>query len=75
MGGHVHLDCGGAGLLFIIGGVIGLIFLAVYKKGFSKGQEIAPDPHRRSPSLWTCLACGTDNAPAAKICQNCHEPR
>jgi hypothetical protein len=33
IGGNMHIDIGGAILLFIIGGVIGLIVLAIYNKG------------------------------------------
>jgi hypothetical protein len=33
LGGSMHIDLGGAILLFLIGGVIGLIALAVYNKG------------------------------------------
>ena len=32
-GGSMHIDIGGAILLFVIGGVIGLIVLGVYNKG------------------------------------------
>lgn len=33
VGGSVHIDLGGAILLFVIGGIIGLIVLAIYNKG------------------------------------------
>ncbi|MBN1975034.1 MAG: hypothetical protein JW787_15440 [Sedimentisphaerales bacterium] len=33
IGGHMHIDIFGAILLFAIGGVIGLIVLAIYNKG------------------------------------------
>ena len=33
LGGNAHIDIGGAVLLFIIGGVIGLVALAIYNKG------------------------------------------
>jgi hypothetical protein len=33
IGGNVHIDLGGAVMLFVIGGIIGLIVLAVYKRG------------------------------------------
>jgi hypothetical protein len=33
IGGRAYIDLGGAILLFVIGGVIGLIVLAVYNKG------------------------------------------
>jgi len=33
IGGNAHIDIGGAILLFVIGGVIGLIVLAIYSKG------------------------------------------
>jgi hypothetical protein len=33
LGGNVHIDIGGAVMLFVIGGVIGLVVLAIYNKG------------------------------------------
>jgi hypothetical protein len=33
LGGSVHINAGGAILLFVIGGVIGLVILAVYRSG------------------------------------------
>jgi hypothetical protein len=33
LGGSAHIDIGGAILLFVIGGVIGLVVLAIYNKG------------------------------------------
>jgi len=33
VGGNVHIDLGGAILLFVIGGILGLIVLSIYKKG------------------------------------------
>jgi hypothetical protein len=33
LGGSAHIDLGGAIMLFVIGGVIGLIVLAIYNKG------------------------------------------
>lgn len=33
LGGSMHLDFGGAIMLFVIGGVVGLIVLAVYNRG------------------------------------------
>jgi hypothetical protein len=32
-GGSMRIDAGGAILLFVIGGVVGLIVLAIYNKG------------------------------------------
>lgn len=78
-GGRVHLDCGGAGILFLIGGVIGLIMLGVFKKGVRAGQEQADRAnngmaHAR-PATWRCSACGCTNPGEAKICQRCHSGR
>ena len=39
LGGSIHINLGGALLLFVIGGIIGLVILAVY----SKGQRDAVD--------------------------------
>jgi hypothetical protein len=33
LGGSMHIDLGGAIVLFVVGGVIGLVVLAVYNKG------------------------------------------
>ncbi len=33
LGGNVHIDPGGAIMLFVIGGVIGLVVLMIYNKG------------------------------------------
>ena len=33
VGGSVHIDIGGAVLLFVIGGIVGLIVLSIYNKG------------------------------------------
>ena len=33
LGGNAHIDLGGAFLLFFIGGILGLIILAIYNKG------------------------------------------
>jgi hypothetical protein len=41
----MHIDLGGAILLFVIGGFLGLIVLAVYRKGYREGQRPAPGPH------------------------------
>jgi|GEM_PF-1926728 len=34
VGGNFHIDLGGAVLLFVIGGVLGLIVHAIYNKGW-----------------------------------------
>jgi hypothetical protein len=39
MGGRVHIDPCGAACLFVAGGIIGLIVLAIYKKGQKDGQQ------------------------------------
>lgn len=33
LGGSAHIDIGGAVMLFVVGGVIGLVVLAIYNKG------------------------------------------
>ena len=38
VGGSMHLDIGGALCLFVSGGMIGLIVLAIYNKGFREGR-------------------------------------
>ncbi|MCF7958290.1 MAG: hypothetical protein K9M57_07580 [Phycisphaerae bacterium] len=39
IGGNFHIDIGGALMLFVIGGVIGLIVLAIYNKGKNDSQN------------------------------------
>jgi hypothetical protein len=48
-GGSMHIDLGGAVLLFVIGGVLGLIVFSIFKKGYEKGRHETgptdgPDP-------------------------------
>ena len=33
LGGHVHADLGGLVCLFVIGGLVGLVILAIYNRG------------------------------------------
>ncbi len=44
IGGNMHIDIGGAILLFFIGGIFGLIILAIY----NKGKQDAQPPDNRS---------------------------
>jgi hypothetical protein len=44
LGGSMHIDLGGAIMLFVIGGVIGLVALAIYNSGYAKGREPPPPP-------------------------------
>jgi len=78
-GGRVHIDCGGAGILFLIGGVTGLILLAVFKKGVRAGQEQGVQASHEvppaRPATWWCRECGCTNPVEAKICQRCHSGR
>ncbi|HXX95467.1 MAG TPA: hypothetical protein VEN81_17740 [Planctomycetota bacterium] len=82
-GGRVHIDCGGAGILFLIGGVIGLIVLAVYNKGVRAGRDTSsdeppeyhPEPPPPGAVIWWCRECGSTNPLQAKICQRCHADR
>ena len=46
LGGHAHADAGGLVLLFIIGGVIGLIVFSIYNKG---RKDASGSEHRRKP--------------------------
>jgi len=39
IGGSMHIDIFGALLLFVIGGVIGLVILSIYNKGRAEGAE------------------------------------
>ena len=38
-GGRAHIDIGGFVLLFLIGGVIGLVILAIYNRGRHDGGD------------------------------------
>jgi len=46
IGGSMHIDLGGALMLFVIGGVIGLVVLTIY----NKGKEDASHPDDEPPS-------------------------
>jgi TM2 domain-containing membrane protein YozV len=48
-GGHAHADLGGVLLLFIIGGIIGLIGYAIYHKGREDATRRKPDDHVPPP--------------------------
>lgn len=39
LGGHVYLDAGGAVMLFVIGGLLGLGWLAIFNSGRRAGQR------------------------------------
>jgi hypothetical protein len=43
-GGSMHIDFGGVILLFVVGGIIGLIVYAVYRKGYLQGRREEPGP-------------------------------
>jgi predicted lipid-binding transport protein (Tim44 family) len=43
-GGHAHADIGGLIMLFIVGGVIGLIIFAIYKKGRKDASDDGSSP-------------------------------
>ena len=42
IGGHMHIDICGALALFTVGGIIGLVVLAIYNKGAREGRG-SPD--------------------------------
>ena len=46
VGGSVHIDIGGVILLFVIGGVIGLIVVVIYNKG---KRDARRHPRRTPP--------------------------
>jgi hypothetical protein len=52
-GGSVHIDAGGAVMLFVMGGVIGLICIFIHRKGEQAGQSSRrlnpPRNHDHSP--------------------------
>ena len=44
-GGNMRIDAGGACMLFVIGGVIGLVVLAIYRRGYAEGRGQTPADH------------------------------
>jgi hypothetical protein len=69
LGGTMRIDLGGAILLFVIGGVIGLVLLAVYNKGRREAEIAQNYPERRevtpaptAPAV--CPSCGAGINPA-----------
>jgi hypothetical protein len=65
VGGSVHIDVGGVFLLFVIGGVIGLIVLAIYNKGRRDAQARA----RSSPAVRTDRDVDTHRPPSGSDSQ------
>ena len=43
IGGHFHINLGGAIFLFVLGGILGLIVLAIYNKGKDDANRHEPD--------------------------------
>jgi len=48
-GGSMHINLGGAILLFVIGGVLGLIGYAIFNRGYQQGRRETSGSHDRSP--------------------------
>jgi hypothetical protein len=46
VGGRAHIDLGGAVCLFVVGGVVGLVVLAIYNKG---RRDAGQPPDLRGP--------------------------
>ena len=47
IGGHMNIDIGGALCLFVFGGIIGLVVLAIYNRGVDEGRHTDDeDPDR-----------------------------
>ena len=67
LGGRAHADLGGLVMLFVIGGVIGLVVLAFRGGGRRRGAAPA--------EAWTCASCGATNAGVSRGCVACGEPR
>jgi hypothetical protein len=74
VGGRFHIDLGGIILVFAVGGVIGLVFFSIYKKGYREGhaEGAAPPPHH---APWSCSYCGQKNPAAERTCSNCSNQR
>lgn len=73
-GGRARINCGGMAMLFIIGGIMGLLGYAVFRKEPPREDPRFSAAPPRGP-VWTCVNCGTDNDRAAEHCRNCREPR
>ena len=71
-GGHAHADLGGLLVLFIIGGVLGLIVLSIYNKG---RKDAVPDGQPKEPGQTdvpaTCASCGAAIPSGSSTCPNC----
>jgi hypothetical protein len=71
-GGHAHANLGGLLVLFLIGGGIGLVVLAIYDKG---GRDATASGDSRgtgeSSNAVECSACGTMIPAGSSVCPNC----
>jgi hypothetical protein len=71
-GGHAHIDIGGIITLFVIGGVIGLIFVSVYDKGRKDALSGDGSDENRPPTpAITCPICKASIPPGFNVCGNC----
>lgn len=63
IGGSMSITLGGAILLFLVGGVIGLVILSVYREGVREGQKTS--------DVRLCPSCGRANSIHSHICPRC----
>lgn len=75
-GGHAHADVGGLLVLFLIGGIVGLIVLAIYNKG---RKDAVPDGQPKEPSQTdepaVCSNCGAVIPSGSPVCPKCGSMR
>jgi hypothetical protein len=71
-GGHAHANIGGLVVLFIIGGVGGLVVMAIYNWGRRDGTA-ADDPDRTGTASQSteCSTCGAAIPADSQVCPQC----
>lgn len=82
----MHLDLGGLFILFVIGGIIGLIAFSIYNKGrrdaltgnaepppitMPGGTEPPPIKKDYTTTPSTCVQCGSSIPAGSTICPKC----
>ena len=60
-GGSVHIDAGGACLLFVLGGIIGLVGLWIYNKGVRDVGSSKRRPRKETPDFSNWSGESTDD--------------
>jgi hypothetical protein len=63
IGGSMRIDIGGAVLLFLVGGILGLVVLSIYREGVREGKKVS--------DVRPCPSCGRTNSVHSHICPRC----